>query len=858
MSRPRVVGLQLALCLSVAAIVRAQTPDAKLTVTVVDPTGGVLPTATVTLTGQDPATQQAVMNPVAASDKGIAVFEHLVPGLYSLEAEFTQFNPTIVKDVRLKSGDNTRTVVLTLKQLTESVTVIEDKQVAASDRSSVSFGSALTKEQIQALSDDPTELLRQIQAMAGPDAVIRVDGFEGAPLPPKAQIKSIHIVRDSFAAESHYAGATFVDIVTQPGVGTPHGTISGNEENWNLDGRNPLLPSKTPMNAEFTNWLYGQSLAKDRADFTATFNQRDSYTAPAIYAASPTGTVAQVLDIHAPTNLLAGTVNFNYALTPDQALKIWVQGNRSTSEDNGVGGMNTLDRAYSTTSSQDSFRLLESGPLGRRFFINTRIQVLSSSTSDTAALDAPTIAVPGAFTSGGAQLAGGTQQRAALVQSDVDYIRGINSFRFGTQRQGTWYHTNADTNYLGTYSYPSLAAYEANTPALFTQNIGAPTIGYTYFEGGVYLQDDIRVRKSLTISPGVRYEIQNHSTDHHNVAPRIGFTWAPFKSGVTTLRASAGIFYDWISNGTYEASLRDDGIHQQQLNIVDPVFGDVSATEGSIPATGVDLLGPNLQLARTLRFSAAIRQGLSKQATLSAVYAHNRSIHQLSGVNLNAPVDGVVPDSAFTTVIQAQSDASTLSDSIQTTLSIDFAPPSPGLNSAPFNWRRGGVVVNYTYAHVYTDALGAFIPSPTGTLATEWGPAANDIPHSLNVIVSSDALKGLNVTLFLVAHSGAPYTETTSVDDLSDFLFDLRPAGVGRNSLRMPAPWDLTLTTSYTTQTRAPDPNRFHLSLGLYAVNLTNHANYSGYSGIIGSPFFMQPTAVGHMRSVEFVMTFRY
>ena len=68
------------------------------------------------------------------------------------------------------------------------------------------FGTALTREQIEALSDDPDELRAQLQDMAGPGAVIRVDSFEGGALPPKAQIKSIHITRDAFAAENHIAG----------------------------------------------------------------------------------------------------------------------------------------------------------------------------------------------------------------------------------------------------------------------------------------------------------------------------------------------------------------------------------------------------------------------------------------------------------------------------------------------------------------------------------------------------------------------------------------------------------------------------------------------------------------------------
>ena len=884
MKRFHPTALCVALFALFATTARAQTArDARLTVTVVDQTGGILPTATVTLTGQEPTTQKDAFKPAAASDKGVAVFDGLSPGVYTLQADFNQFETAVVKDVRLKSGDNRRTVVLALKKVAESVTVSEDKQTAASDRSNVSFGTTVSTDQVAALADDPTELQRQLQNMAGPDAVIRVDGFEGAPLPPKSQIKAIHITRDQFAAENHSAGGVFIDIVTQPGIGPPHGGMNLNEENGALDSRSPLIPSKGPMNNEFGNFNYGQSLAKNRADFAIAVNENSSYSTPTLYAATSSGTVAQVLNVQAPSTFLGGNIQFNYALSPDQTLKIYSNMNRSTSSNLGVGGMNLLEHAYSTTNTNKNFRLQEAGPLGRRLFINTRILLSSHGNSASSALNDPTIVVQGAFTTGGAQMAGSTLQRGALVQSDLDYIRGINTVRFGIQLQGTWYHTNADTNFLGTYSFTSLAAFAANTPALFSQNIGDPVINYQYLEGGVYVQDDIRVRKSLTISAGLRYEVQNHSTDHNGAGPRVGVTWAPFKGGHTTLRASAGIFYDWISNGAYEQTLRLDGVRQAQLNIVDPTFPDAESAGGTIPATAVDLLGPNLQLVRAERVSTALSQDLGKRVNVGVVYAHNRTDHQLSGFNLNSPVNGVLPNPAYTTVIEALSNASTTGYSIQTNVSVALAPPSPELNKARFNWRRGGMYVYYRYARANTDALGAFTPSPTGTLATEWGPSNNDLRHMGDVSVYSNALKNLNVNLFLNAQSGGPYTETTGVQDNNDFLFDLRPTGVGRNSLRMPGQWDLSASASYTfgfhkrattnipgqvgitynngqfsTQTRAADPDRLHVSIGCYATNLTNHPNLVGYSGVLGSPFFMQPTGATNLRTFAFFTNFRF
>ena len=100
-------------------------------------------------------------------------------------------------------------------------------------------------------------------------------------------------------------------------------------------------------------------------------------------------------------------------------------------------------------------------------------------------------------------------------------------------------------------------------------------------QGGVYIQDDIKIRKNLTVTGGVRYEAQTHVPDKLNFAPRAGFTWAPFKSGKTTLRGSWGMFYDWLPTSTYLQTLQVDGVRQRELNIVNPSFpdpGDVGTT----------------------------------------------------------------------------------------------------------------------------------------------------------------------------------------------------------------------------------------------------------------------------------------
>jgi tetrahydromethanopterin S-methyltransferase subunit F len=54
------------------------------------------------------------------------------------------------------------------------------------------------------------------------------------------------------------------------------------------------------------------------------------------------------------------------------------------------------------------------------------------------------------------------------------------------------------------------------------------------------------------------------------------------------------------------------------------------------------------------------------------------------------------------------------------------------------------------------------------------------------------------------------------------------------------------------------DAARYRINLIAQAQNLTNHANYTGYSGVLISPFFGQPTAVSNTRRVDLGVQFNF
>ena len=291
-------------------------------------------------------------------------------------------------------------------------------------------------------------------------------------------------------------------------------------------------------------------------------------------------------------------------------------------------------------------------------------------TENTSAIEVRTIRVHDAFTSGGAQVSGGQHARTVVFGSDLDYVRGNHTIRTGVQVDASRWRSDDWSNYLGTYTFESLLAYEAARPRSYTQRIGDPNVKYENYQGAFYLQDDIRVRRNLTLSGGIRYEAQTHAKDYDNVMPRLGITWAPFTGGQTTLRASWGIFHDWFSMNTYEQTLRVDGVQQQEIDIVNPPYPDFNELVLLAAPGNRYLMGEGVALPRSTRVSLGLDQ---RYRTLQAgfTYSYVRGGALARGNNLNAPVDGARPDPQFGNIIEVVSDASSRQHQLQSNITVN-------------------------------------------------------------------------------------------------------------------------------------------------------------------------------------------
>lgn len=249
---------------------------------------------------------------------------------------------------------------------------------------------------------------------------------------------------------------------------------------------------------------------------------------------------------------------------------------------------------------------------------------------------------------------------------------------------------------------------------------------------------------------------------------------------------------------------------------------------------------------------------------------------------MNQPVDGVRPHPSFGNIIEVLSDGESRQHQLATNLTVNPGALLPAFNAARVDWKRITVFLNYTLGWLENNTDGAFVPPATGDLLSEWGPAGQDIRHRFNVTVNNQIIRNLLMSLNVNANSGAPYTIRTGLDDNGDLIFNDRPAGIGRNTLRGATQWTVNPAIAYTflfgrnitslppgiaviagggaptVQTVDQSGARYRLQFVVQAQNITNQANYAGYSGTLTSPFFGKPTMVTGTRKIDVGLNFSF
>ncbi len=836
-----------------------------LSVSVADQESNLLINAKLTL--QKGRANPKYVKQLRTSGVSPSIFTNVPPGEYRLEVELSGFQ-RYSQSVFVKEGENQLTIKLRIAEIIEEVDIGVNKQDKSLDPRDGAFSSILTREQIDNLPDDPKELRRELQRIAGPDAIIRVDGFSGGRLPHKSQIVSIKIIRSSFDAEFHSAGRSVVDIVTRAFDSGWSGALSFNFNDESLNARHPFAPVRASSQERLVWMNLDGPIIKNKASLSLFVSRKDAFESQNIVAAKPNLLINDTAKREA--SAFSGNVKLVYNLSKNHPLNVSLSTSRADLKNLGVGGFNLQERAFDSELRNHRIRASTSGFVGKRYLHEFRFQYMQDESELRSRSDLPTIIVLDAFSAGGGGIDNDINSRKISIAENLLFGFGRHSFKVGGFFEYEKLNLQTANNRNGTFTFSNLGDFARGTPSIFTQRFQTRRVEISQLQLGVFVQDDIKIHNSLLLSFGLRYELQNNLKDYNNFSPRAGFTWSPQTNGATVLRGGAGVYFNWLSAQSLSVIRGRDRTQPNELIVLNPSFPDASLPimqKGNLPEN-FSQLSLEIKNPYVIVGSINVIRRLSNDSALRAVYKYERGIAQFRSRDINAPsATGIRPDVSLGRVLQAESSG------ISTRHALDIGYDTTLLKNLSFS-------ANYTLSKVVSDTEGIFsLPSDNNNLKLDKSVSNEDRRHRLYSSLNWRVRRGVSFSTIFKTYSPRPFNVTTGTDDNGDTVFNDRPLGMSRNSER--GTWfnqvDTNLSWNYSfgtmnqgnqtsrrvivTAGESIDSDlskRYSIKLFLSVQNLFNRTNLRDFVGVSSSPFFGQAVSAAEPRKISFGIRFSF
>ncbi|MFP5235408.1 MAG: carboxypeptidase regulatory-like domain-containing protein [Acidobacteriota bacterium] len=415
-------------------------------------------------------------------------------------------------------------------------------------------------------------------------------------------------------------------------------------------------------------------------------------------------------------------------------------------------------------------------------------------------------------------------QQKYQLRYDVSKALGSHSIQFGVNLihepvLGGRFPGNTET----LYQFPQNPSYYLEDPAQFTADMqaGAST---TNLGGGFaqnvqrfagYAQDSWQARRGLTLNYGVRSsatrglfvgsgrtQMQNpgYSTlaalqiplvtgaphdDDAQIAPRVGFAWAPSKSGSTVVRGGFGIYYDDLAQNGWVTAFQT--VSTGSGACVDPVQNpngpeNPGCVAGSAAGGVANLIDPHYRTPYAIHISAGAEHAFNGGWALSADFVHEQGNHSYRAYSYTGGANLFTPLLAADDPRQAQvvPDVNVFHSDNRSSYSALLVHLQGRVN------QRLNLVANYTLAKAQTwgcvlgelfdyvngvcDPLDPFAPG-------DYGPSGEDVRHRAVVAGVWRAWGGFELSTVTQAETARPFTITTA-DNSGRIAIDGRPTSL--------------------------------------------------------------------------------
>ncbi len=288
-------------------------------------------------------------------------------------------------------------------------------------------------------------------------------------------------------------------------------------------------------------------------------------------------------------------------------------------------------------------------------------------------------------------------ERKWQVADTVSWAHGQHSFKFG----GDVVHNYDQINSLGLATYSPNGDYTYTYLGNFFADIAQPSgtcgssaseynigklpcyssygqnLGQGYFQlnttdYGFFIQDDWKIRPTLTLNLGLRYDYEaipgpytslqqpvgsytplaqftQKPDDKNNIGPRVGFAWDIYGQGKTVLRGGFGMYYGRIINATILTAYSQTGSPNAQIavsfknNQGGPDFAGIlppSYSPTKLAAASVQYFDSHFQSPQAMEYDLTLQQQFGRNTVFSLSYlgALSRELPNFIDTNLvNTP-----------------------------------------------------------------------------------------------------------------------------------------------------------------------------------------------------------------------------
>ena len=315
---------------------------------------------------------------------------------------------------------------------------------------------------------------------------------------------------------------------------------------------------------------------------------------------------------------------------------------------------------------------------------------------------------------------------------------------------------------------------------------------------------------------GARFGSKVARENNHDIAPRFGFAWDPWKNGKTSIRGGYGIAFDSGLVGILEQNIFANPPFTQSVSISNTLFSNPTLAAPSVSSTPTVLraTSPNMRTPYAQSFSLDVQRELPWRMVAAVGYYGNIGIHLIGIVDLNQPTPGQliirngIPDNCLAATPPPAPPALPTTCNVTGRNSPHINAIRPYLGYGPINMiisdftsnynsfqvsiqkrflSTGSLNLSYTWSHGLTTSQTDRSSSPQNhyNLRGDYGASQLDRRHVLNANWFYDLpwmkdqhgfvghiLGGWEISGILYMYTGLPLTVTTTGFD---------PGGQGYN-----------------------------------------------------------------------------